>query len=164
MDKDKIYLDEEGYKEQLASIEEVKEKLRNLEKEKTEGYYAAVGDGWHDNFAYEDAVRQERMLFNELDNRKEELSRIMVIKRGKNSNIVDIEDIVTLEIDFNNDVDRCTYKLVAHKSKSDDEISINSPLGKAIYKKKYGSNVEYRVKDNTFKVHIIEKTDMTTKI
>lgn len=46
---DKIFVSQEGY------LKFQGEAIRNT-----------TGDGWHDNFAFEDAVREERRLSNEL--------------------------------------------------------------------------------------------------
>ena len=56
---DKIYLDRAGYEQYLQEIEEIREKLNNNGKIKSEAYAGAVGDGWHDNFEFEDAKREE---------------------------------------------------------------------------------------------------------
>jgi transcription elongation GreA/GreB family factor len=158
MNKEKIYLDEEGYKEYLDSIEKLKEKLTNNSKGKTESYYAAVGDGWHDNFAYEDANRQETMIVSEINKLKDNLPKIEIIKRGNNRNIIDIDDEVTLEIDYGTGKETNTYKLIAHNPTRDTDISINSPLGKAIYKRKVNDTVSYNVGNNAFMVKIINKS------
>jgi len=39
----------------------------------------------------------------------------------------------------------------------DDEITLNSPLGRAIFKKKIDSINEYKVNDKVIKVKLIEK-------
>ena len=60
---DKIYLDQEGYKNYLKEIEVIKEKIQKNSIDISE-YIGddAYGDGWHDNFAYEQAIKKENCL------------------------------------------------------------------------------------------------------
>ena len=52
------------------------------------------------------------------------------------------ENIYALDLNFDNDI---------------EEVTVNSPLGKAIYLKKIGDTVTYKVKDNDYIVIIKEK-------
>ena len=45
----------------------------------------------------------------------------------------------------------------SYTTKSDQEITLNSPLGRAIYLQKIGSIVSYKTSGKTIKVHILEK-------
>ena len=65
MEDNKIYLDKNGYEQLLAEIDRINQELSTNGKEKGEAYEVA-GDGWHDNFAFEEASRQEKLLLNQL--------------------------------------------------------------------------------------------------
>lgn len=114
MMEDKIYLTTDGLDEYKNEIEILKAKLSKINTEKSEAYSGAIGDGWHNNFLYEDG---------------------------------------SIDID--------KFKLTGNwKSKDCDyyqEITLNSPLGKAIYMKKIESKVEYIVNDKLIVVDILKK-------
>ena len=144
----KIYLDEKGYQEYLQEIDNIKEKIRKNSCDISE-YQSddAYGDGWHDNFAYEQAIIKERSLMYELDDKVKNLDKIEIIKRNKSNDIADINTIV--EIRFNEE-DETEKFLISGSSSSDINkeipvITLNSPLGKAIYKKKKDDTFTYEV-------------------
>ena len=60
----KIYLDKLGYENYLKSLEDIKKEID--ENAKLMSLYVnddAYGDGWHDNFAYEETMHKEAELF-----------------------------------------------------------------------------------------------------
>ena len=59
MREEKIYLDQLGYQDYLADIKKLKEELNQNNRQKSSAYDSAVGDGWHDNFDFEHALREE---------------------------------------------------------------------------------------------------------
>ena len=70
----KILLDKNGYEEFLNQIEKIKKRID--ENAKSIALFAsddAYGDGWHDNFAYEEATKKEISLYKELDKKTIEL-------------------------------------------------------------------------------------------
>ena len=61
----KIYLDRKGYENYLKSLEDIKKEIDD--NAKLMSLYASedtYGDGWHDNFAYEEAMHKEQELFS----------------------------------------------------------------------------------------------------
>ena len=68
---DKIYLDQEGYDNYLKELDEIREKIRKNNVDISE-YMSddAYGDSWHDNFAYEQAIKEESRLLYELNKKK----------------------------------------------------------------------------------------------
>jgi hypothetical protein len=79
MDDDKIYLDKEGYKKYLEEIDELKRQYTLNSKEKSEAYQVAVGDGWHDNFGFEQAKRDEDRILGELRRKTADLRKIVIV-------------------------------------------------------------------------------------
>ena len=153
--EEKIYLDEEGYKKYLQDIEDLKNQINNNGKQKSSAYVSAVGDGWHDNFEFEDAKREELRLLGLLKEKVAGLSRIVVVNNKKTDDSIVVGDYVTVNLYFNN-ADKPMEKIfrlvgVSNPDISGDimEISINSPLGKAVYMKKTGDKFDYVVGSNT---------------
>lgn len=162
LNEKKLYLDKNGYNEYLKSIEELYAKLKENSKSKTSSYDSAVGDGWHDNFDFEEAKRIEISLVMQINNKNEELKNIVIVENNNNDdNVVNINDIVELKFIFDNDDEIEKFKLTGgyNPKEYDDyrEITLNSPIGKSIYQQKLGSIVEYSVSSRKFKVQILRK-------
>ena len=79
--ENKIYLTEEGYKQYCEEIEKIETEILKNTDYKVQAISEAPGDGWHDNFAYEDACRTENMLQKRLEQllkQKEKLSLLIL--------------------------------------------------------------------------------------
>lgn len=163
MDDNKIFLTQEGLDEFKAEIDKLKEKLALIQIEKSEAYSGAIGDGWHDNFAYEDAKRNEDSVVSQINYLVEKTNHIEIIDLGGYfHNKVNINDMVELKFKYEDgsiDIDK--FKLTGNwKSKDCDnyqEITLNSPLGQTIYLKEIGSEVKYIVNDKLIIVDILTK-------
>ena len=154
---DKIYLDQEGYQNYLKEIDEIREKIRKNSCDISEfASDDAYGDGWHDNFAYEQAVQKENSLLYELYKKLQGLNKIIIINRKLSNDKVEIGSIVTVKID--EEVEK--YKLVGNTVSNFNsdilEITLNSPLGKAIYQKKINDSFLYMVDSHIIEGIIIE--------
>ena len=73
--------------------------------------------------------------------------------------------VISFDLIFSkDDVEEMTIKLVSALGLSDGnfarEVSINSPLGKAIFGKSVGDNSSYKVNDNVIKVLIKQKLEL----
>lgn len=73
--------------------------------------------------------------------------------------VVNISDVVRLRFD---EEDEEVVRLVCDNTNGYDnngvmEVSVNSPIGTAIFKRKPGEKVAYKVGKNTFLVEIVEK-------
>ena len=60
MDKEICYVSQEGYDLFVKGIDDLRNKLNGKGKEKSESFNSAVGDGWHDNFDFEESARDEK--------------------------------------------------------------------------------------------------------
>lgn len=154
---DKIYLDEDGYQNYLKEIEELREKIRKNNVDISEFISDdAYGDGWHDNFAYEQAINKESSLLYELDKKKRGLSKIEIVTKKNNNNKVELGSVVTVKI--GEDLEK--YKLIGNTVSNFNEvipnITLNSPLGKAIFNKKSGDIFSYLVDNIVIEGVIIE--------
>jgi len=160
-----IYLDESGYQEFLDYIDKLINDLKECGKEMGESYRDYVGDGWHDNPAYEAAQVRERRVSSQIQHFNNLLSDIEIIKPTKFKDKVNINDVVEIKLTFkdgSSDIEK--YKLLgSYFSKEEDNItgiSINSLLGSAIYKKKIGSTVSYELDNgNIVNAEILNKIE-----
>ncbi len=161
MEKGFIYVDQDGYNELLLEISKIEKKLQINNLEKGEAYSGAVGDGWHDNFAFDDANMKERAILNDLREAREKLLRVKIMESMESDELVDINDIITVRYIYSeNDFENYKFKLIAAATGKLDadipEISINSPLGEKVYKKSIGFKSELRIRDSIFNIEITE--------
>lgn len=154
----KIYLDEKGYNEYLKEIDAIKEKIKKNSSDITE-YQSddAYGDGWHDNFAYEQARNKENMLFHELEVKLKGLENIEIVKESGNKNEISINSVVSLKFEDSNEIEKylLTGSTISDTSNEVTSITLNSPLGKTIYKKKINDTFEYSVDDRIIRGTIV---------
>ena len=134
---EEILVDDEGrcqYYEEL-------EKLKNLSlinsSVGSESYTSSVGDGWHDNFAFEESMRES-------------------VK------IASIGDILTVLVIYDeDDKEEYTIKLTGKYLPNTDslinEISLNSPIGRCIYLKNIYDDIYYYVNDKRIDIKVIKK-------
>ncbi len=158
---EEILVNEEGYLQFLEELESVKNKFLDNARSGGEVLKEAVGDGWHDNFAYDEVMREEREIVSKIKNLLEVKKHIKVVKESNSeSSIVNINDNVLLLLKYDiDDEEEEVIKLTGKYMPNSDigEISLNSPLGKVIYKKKIGSKVSYVVNEKKIEVEILKK-------
>ena len=158
--KEIVYLDKVGYEKLLEEINKIREELKELKLNKSDAYENG-GDGFHDNFSFEDSERRERALIYLLAERTEYLERVEIVNKQDKNDIIDIGDLVSLTIDFDGEKETDTYRLTGLSDASIDDgiinVTLNSPLGKVIYLQNVGIDTSYFVDNNKFLVHINEK-------
>ena len=69
----------EGLEEAREKIKELEERLKNVLSQKGEAYQIG-GDGWHDNFTFEQLIRQEEALRFQISELKAFLRKAKIIK------------------------------------------------------------------------------------
>ncbi len=157
MNKEKIYMDKKGYEEYLDRLEDLKVQLSKVRKEKGRSIVEAVGDGWHDNFAFEDSKRQEMLLIQTIIDKTVELENIIIIEKTGTNQSIDIGTAFLLQLSSEEYIDEAQYKLVGNIPDLErNEISLNSPLGKAVYLQKEGDKIGYKVGDIQYSGKIIK--------
>lgn len=167
-DKEPIYLDQEGYEKFKKEIEGLKAKLASIDVERGTACSDAIGDSWHDNFAYDEAVRKENFTVNQLKEKLEELERVVIIEKSNDKNLIEIGDTVVVDmISPTGAVKEHVIKIVASFDLSAGEgvrvVSIESPIGKAIYHKHVGDRSAYIVNGNSFTINIKSRVDDNSK-
>ena len=116
---------------------------------------------WRNNFDFEEAKRKELKIIGEIKRKANDLLRIVVIDDETKEEIVNINDYVLANISFENEEETMIFKLVGTFSPDDElkipEIGINTPLGKAVYKKQISTETSYEVNGNITHITIVDK-------
>lgn len=93
----KVYITTEGKKLLAKKIQEAEAKFKNIASQKGDAYENG-GNGWHDNFAFEQLVREETMVAGELASLSDTYKNaIEVAAHPPNVQNVVIGTIVTFE-------------------------------------------------------------------
>ena len=159
-----IIVDENGYNQFLEELEKLKKQSLLISSDGTEAYQDAIGDGWHDNFAFEESMRQGHSIATRIENMLKIKRNLKIIKiKAKEKKLIDIGDVLKIKIYYSDDdIEEITIKLTGNfipAMKNDvQEITLNSPLGKALYLKDIeDNNISYDVDNNKIKVTVIER-------
>ena len=161
-----ILVDENGYNQFLEELEKLKQQSLLISSVGSEAYQDAIGDGWHDNFAFEESMRQGRSIATRIENMLKTKQYLKIIEtKIKNNSLINIGDVLRVKIYYSDDdIEETTIKLTGNfipiiENENDiQEITLNSPLGKALYLKNMkDDNINYDVNDNKIKITIIEK-------
>lgn len=150
-----ILVTNDGYNQFMEILNKLEETLNDNGTNSTEACVSAVGDGWHDNFSFEALMEDGRKLNYQLNQMNNDKRKLKIINDKHINGLVNIGD--TIEIKFiydDDDYELDSIKLTGNYLPVDNEITLNSPLGKTIYKKKIGSKLEYKVNDNIIKIEI----------
>ena len=111
----------------------------------------------------EDAVREERRISNELQKMILDKEKLKIIHENSNKkNIVYLESVLLIRFfyvqeEYEDEWIKITGKYFPNLNSPIKEITINSPLGKALYLKKIGSKVKYVANQKDLQVEILEK-------
>lgn len=161
-----ILVDENGYDQFLEELEKLKQQSLLISSVGSEAYQDAIGDGWHDNFAFEESMRQSRSIATRIENMLKNKQYLKIIEtETKENNLINIGDVLKVKIYYSDDdIEETTIKLTGNfipiiENENDiQEITLNSPLGKALYLKDIEDNdINYNVNNNKIKITIIEK-------
>ena len=160
---DEILVDENGYKQYLDVLEKLKQKSLLNASVGSEACSDAVGDGWHDNFAFEETMRESRAIAARIDkmlNEKKHLKIVEPIELG--DEFINIGDSFQVKLKYDiDDVEIEQLTLTGKYKPNTDliikEISLNSPIGKAVYKQKVNSTISYYANGNKIEITILNK-------
>lgn len=161
-----IYVDENGYNQFFDELEKLKRESLLISSVGSEEYESAIGDGWHDNFAFEEIIRESRKIATRIEEMQKAKQFLKIIgnKKTKN-NIININDILKIEICYSDDdIEKITIKLTGNylpNTNTDEkiqEITLNSPLGKALYLRNINDDsINYEVNNHKIKINILGK-------
>ena len=160
--KEPIYMDKNGYEKFLSEIASFREKINGISE-----YSNSNSTDRYDLEAAE-IRRQKEILVIELNLLLEQLERVVIVEKGAPEDIVDIDDIVAIDMFVNGqEPTENIFKLtggIGNLLAETPEISINSPLGRTIYKKHVGDTCSYTVNERTISVFIKEKLNLTENL
>lgn len=157
---ERIKLTKEGLEKLKLKLELLKKEFQANEKAMTESCHNSSGDGPHDNAEFEELLRNERMLVGEINSLQERIKNVEIVKiQNLDDNTVNIDDFIDINLVFDDDdQEKMIVQLVGEEASAlDDKVSINSPLGKAIYGHKIGETVSYSVNNNEIHVDLLRK-------
>lgn len=161
---DSIYLDDEGlklYKESInnliKSVDRVNDEISKLRN-----------DLKHDNIEKINELYELRdQMIRKIEDKRNTLTLVKLIEKENNENILNLGDYATIELDFgDNDKETCLIKLVSVESYTENGmecVSINSPLGRALYRKNVGEKTYYMVNNNKVNVTLLKKNNKVLK-
>lgn len=154
---EKIYLDEMGYKDFL-------EQLNNLEKNRLLIIDEINKvDKINDKYKYSYLIVLKENIEERIFLKRSQANNIEIVSKSNENEscIIDINDIVRIKLFIPNEGEAVEeYELVAGETDilSDiPKLSVNSPLGKALYKRSVGETTYYSLKDEKVNVEILEK-------
>ena len=157
-----ILVDKEGYNQFFEKLENLKNESTSNANTLSKSFNDYVGDGWHDNPVYEEAMRKSRMIDDDIQKMLDQQKYLKVVEDDYNESLVNINDIVEIEYIYSKDdketeIIKLTGKYIPNTDLQIKEITLNSPVGKTIYKKKLNETYSYNVGNNTVNIRIIRK-------
>ena len=160
-DKSAIYVTQEGFEQYLKALQDAREAYAALLKTRVDYGRNSVED--YKTSAYD--LEANNLLYN-IRSLSESISNMKIISdENAEESTVNMGDVVTIQFVGDDDVRKVQIVGGAPDIGRDDgivSITINSPMGNAIYKKKIGEVVSYKVRNNEFTAIIISK-EMTAE-
>ena len=158
----KIFLNKEGVLQFNKILEEKKEELLKNSTASSSSIQNAIGDGWHDNFDAEQSLREEYMITHNIEKMLKMKEQIELLEDKTIEGVVCVSDILKITIiyaedDVETSIIKLTGKYLPEPNPNYEEITLNSPLGSAIYLKPIPSQTHYEVNERKITVEIKEK-------
>ena len=159
-----VLVDTDGFNQYYEELNRLKDISLSIASIGSESYADAVGDGWHDNFAFEDTMRESRKIASRINKMLEDEKYLKIVDKKSNSDdIIDIGDILKIKVIYDiDDIEEYTIKLTGKYMIDNNakikEVSLNSPIGRSIYLKSINDNdICYYVNDKRIDIKIIKK-------
>ena len=159
-----VLVDTDGFNQYYEELNRLKDISLSIASTGSESYADAVGDGWHDNFAFEDTMRESRKIASRINKMLEDEKYLKIVDKKSNSDdIIDIGDIIKIKVIYDiDDIEEYTVKLTGKYMIDNNakikEVSLNSPIGRSIYLKTINDDdIGYYVNDKKISIKIINK-------
>lgn len=158
-----ILVNTDGFNQYYEELNKLKDLSLSIASIGSESYADAVGDGWHDNFAFEDTMRESRKIASRINKMLEDEKYLKIVDKKSNSDdIIDVGDILKIKVIYDiDDIEEYTIKLTGKYMIDNNakikEISLNSPIGRSIYLKNINDDIGYYVNDKKISIKIINK-------
>lgn len=150
-----VLVDTEGFNQYYEELNRLKDLSLSIASIGSESYADAVGDGWHDNFAFEATMRESRKIASRINKMLEDEKYLKIVDKKSNSDdIIDVGDIIKIKVIYDiDDIEEYTIKLTGKYMIDNNakikEVSLNSPMGRSIYLK--------NINDKKISIKIINK-------
>ena len=159
-----VLVDIDGFNQYYEELNRLKDISLSIASIGSESYADAVGDGWHDNFAFEDTMRESRKIASRINKMLEDEKYLKIVdKKSTSDDIIDVGDILKIKVIYDiDDLEEYTIKLTGKYMIDNNakikEISLNSPIGRSIYLKNINDDdIGYYVNDKKISIKIINK-------
>ncbi len=159
-----ILVNIDGFNQYYEELNKLKDLSLSIASIGSESYADAVGDGWHDNFAFEDTMRESRKIASRINKMLEDEKYLKIVdKKSTSDDIIDVGDILKIKVIYDiDDIEEYTIKLTGKYMIDNNakikEISLNSPIGRSIYLKNINDDdIGYYVNDKKISIKIINK-------
>lgn len=159
-----VLVDMEGFNQYYEELNRLKDISLSIASIGSESYADAVGDGWHDNFAFEDTMRESRKIASRINKMLEDEKYLKIVdKISPSDDIIDVGDILKIKVIYDiGDIEEYTIKLTGKYMIDNNakikEISLNSPVGRSIYLKNINDNdIHYYINDKKISIKIIRR-------
>ena len=157
-----VLVDMDGFNQYCEELKRLKELSLNIASVGSSSYADAVGDGWHDNFAFEESMRESRKIASRINKMLEDEKCLKIVERKNIPNTIDIGDTLLIEVIYDiDDIEEYTIKLtgkyIPDNNAKIKEISLNSPIGRSIYLKNINDDIYYYVNDKKISIKMKEK-------
>ena len=159
-----ILVDTDGFNQYYEELNKLKDLSLSIASIGSESYADAVGDGWHDNFAFEDTMRESRKIASRINKMLEDEKYLKIVdKKSTSDDIIDVGDILKIKVIYDiDDIEEYTIKLTGKYMIDNNakikEVSLNSPIGRSIYLKSINDNdIGYYVNDKKISIKIIRR-------
>lgn len=159
-----ILVNTDGFNQYYEELNKLKDLSLSIASIGSESYADAVGDGWHDNFAFEDTMRESRKIASRINKMLEDEKNLKIVdKKRASDDIIDIGDILMIKVIYDiDDIEEYTIKLTGKYMIDNNakikEVSLNSPIGRSIYLKNINDDdIGYYVNDKKISIKIINK-------
>lgn len=161
MEANIYYLDIVGYNDYLQRINALEEGLKSfLAKRSTEAKNILLEEQYS-SATSADLVRREKAIIEELQKLRKKGNRIQIIERHGDDTKVDIGDRLLIEIMYApEDIEAIEVEItatIASVPNKENKVSINSPLGRALYGQAIGGIYTYQVDERRMSVQIKQK-------
>ena len=159
-----VLVDIDGFNQYYEELNRLKDISLSIASIGSESYADAVGDGWHDNFTFEDTMRESRKIASRINKMLEDEKYLKIVDKKSNfDDIIDVGDILKIKVIYDiDDIEEYTIKLTGKYMIDNNakikEISLNSPIGRSIYLKNINDDdIGYYVNDKKISIKIINK-------
>ena len=158
-----VLVDMDGFNQYYEELNRLKDISLSIASIGSESYADAVGDGWHDNFAFEDTMRESRKIASRINKMLEDEKYLKIVdKISPSDDIIDVGDILKIKVIYDiDDIEEYTVKLTGKYMIDNNakikEISLNSPIGRSIYLKNINDDIGYYVNDKKISIKIIRR-------